>query len=139
MSPLGAGLNSYSLLILLDIPPLVFKAKYCGCSSVWYRSKGLMCPMCSTILLLLREKLHICEVFPNWRGGHCTCMGFLVRPCVYIFYLSRCGPFILCCGRAVGLVFRSFSEGIISKVAVSLEEGEFRIFLYHYLELGISW
>lgn len=69
MSPLGAGLNSYSLLVLLDIPPLVFKAEHCGRSSVWYRSKGLMCPMCSTILLLLREKLHICEVFPNWRGG----------------------------------------------------------------------
>lgn len=50
-------------------------------------------------------------------------------------YLFQCGPFILNCGGAVQLVFRSFLEDIfICSGIFSISVGnEFRIFLCHHL------
>lgn len=44
--------------------------------------------------------------------------GILVRPGLCLPYTSLCDCFILCCGRAISLVFKSFSEEIIPCVAV---------------------
>ena len=47
--------------------------------------------------------------------------GVFVRPDLCPSYMFLCDPFkILCCGRAVQLVFRSFSEGIVPYMTVDL-------------------
>lgn len=44
----------------------------------------------------------------------------LVRPGLCLPYTSLCDCFILCCRRDISLVFKSFSEASIPRVAVEL-------------------
>lgn len=68
--------------------------------------------------LLLREKFHNYKIPSNCRLLHGV--GVLARLHLCLSHLSRCGPFSLCCGRAIQLVFRVFSEKINSSVASDL-------------------
>lgn len=45
-------------------------------------------------------------------------VGFGERWCLCFSYLSQCSPFILCCGQAFQLIFRSFPERVAPYVAV---------------------
>ena len=65
-------------------------------------------------------------------------VAFTVKLCPSLSYLPQCDPFLLCwCEGAALVVFRSFSEKIVSYVAcwfrVSMRN--FRIFLHHQLGL----
>lgn len=55
----------------------------------------------------------------NW-GLSCLGWGFLQDHVLHLFYLSPCGPLILCGRYAIQVVFRSFSQGIIPCVTVDL-------------------
>lgn len=51
---------------------------------------------------------------PSWLYVATSRMGFWVRACLCLSYPSWCGPFILYCGSSAHVVFRAFSEEIIS-------------------------
>lgn len=53
------------------------------------------------------------EISPNC-GSAEPGVGFLARFGLYLFYLSQCGPFLLCCGGAVQLAFKVPCRGKFS-------------------------
>lgn len=102
----------YSHLGLLEHKPHCFPKLGVLGAPVWCRSQGsgngLGHKPC-----LLRETLLFLQLPPeglrleSWARPH---------PC--LSHPSRCGPFILCCGGAVQLVFRVLLEGIFLHMAV---------------------
>lgn len=104
-------------MILLDISPIVFQSQMFWGPISLVQIPRVEVPDVGTNLLLLRENLYL-WFLPT--VGHHAGVGLMARLHLCLSYSSWCGPFILCCGRAVWLAFRSFSKGIISWAAVDL-------------------
>lgn len=80
---------------------------------------GIGSDLCGTEMLL-SSRIHsiVVRFFPL--VGHCVWDRVLARSHLCLFYPPQCGLFVLCCGVAVQLVFRSFSKRIVLCVAVDL-------------------
>lgn len=77
--------------------------------------KGWGCLVWCIESLLFRETLNICEILPD-----CGKWGFWSYCVMCLSYPPPWGPFILCCGEALQLVFNSFSKSSVNLSSRSL-------------------
>lgn len=106
--------------------PLIFKARHYGVLSFWYRSPGQGCLIWGLNPLLLRKDLFICDISPTYGLWCWECGSWLDWLPLWLFYLSQCvlpptpclTPYIFSCGRAVLLVYRSFSERVLLSIVI---------------------
>lgn len=106
-----------STLIALGVPPdvisLVSKARYFGGSFVWCSSQGLGMPdTVHRVLTLQRDAQYLLDSSRLWEVGFWAILS--------LSYPPPCGPFILCWGEAVQIVFNSFSRRSINLSSCSL-------------------
>lgn len=86
-------------------------------TSIWCWSQELGCLMgtqttCSSgvISMLIFDSI---QLWVTLLG-----LGYLVRPCLSLSYLTPCSAFIFCCRAAVLQILRSFSEWVVPYEAV---------------------
>lgn len=111
-------------------------ARRSGGLSLWYRSR-VGVPGEEHKSLPPQGQALCYEISPNC-GSAGPEVGFLASLGLYLFYLSQCGPFLLCCGGAVQLAFKVLCRGKFSRCSCRFLVfggiGEFRILLCLSLE-----